>query len=125
MSLIAIGTLSIPAGAPWYATVIIEAAGVVGLSLKEFLGSAAIPITASQSVSTSAGTTNTASSSGPANLPSLPAGFSLSAAKSAGFTVYEDTKGEVILLKGGVYSDVYGNPLGISSLPQGTTWTLL
>ncbi len=43
MSLIAIGTVSIPLGAPWYAGLAMALAGAVGQAVKEYLGSAPKP----------------------------------------------------------------------------------
>ena len=58
-------------------------------------------------------------------LPALPQGFSLSAAKAAGFTVYENAAGNVVLFKIGVYQDIYGNPLAPNALPTGSAYTQL
>lgn len=115
---IAFSTVSIPAQAPWYVTFSLALVGVLGLTLKEFLGS--IPISPSstnnQTSANSSSTTEgvvTVRSSPSATLPSLPQGFSLAAAKSAGFTVYENAQGNIILASGSptIYTDAYGNRL--------------
>lgn len=100
-TLMAIGAVTIPTEISTGFPVIGAAffvAGVVGLAIKEGIGS-----------------------SGSSTLPSLPNGFNLTAAKGLGFAVFENSAGDVILLQGGVYTDVYGNKLPQQVLPSGYT----
>ena len=98
--LISLGAVSIPAGMPQWITVSLFVAGSIGFAIKEALGSE-IPV-----------------STNPSN---VDPGFSVAAAKAAGFTVFTNSniKGGYVLLLSGIYTDIYGTVLG-SVAPAGT-----
>ncbi len=117
---IALSVMSVPSGASFNVTFTLAVLGVFGATLKEFLGSAP----ASQGNTSNPPPVNTSSS--PPQLPPLPAGFSVSAAKGAGYKVYENMKGDVVLVMNGIYSDAFGrNRVDITSLALLATYTQL
>lgn len=93
---IAVGSASIPAGAPWYAVLSLEMIGVIGLTVKEFLGSK--PSSTSLQVGDiSANTTTISTKATVVTLPPLPQGFDLGAAKAEGLIVYENPQGNIVI----------------------------
>jgi hypothetical protein len=104
-SLIAIGALSAPIGAPWWFMAAVEICGVLGLTLKEFLGIA--PVTPNPA-SNPAPVNPPSPPASPPSLPVLPAGFSVADAKAAGFQVYENASGNVVLVYQGQDETIFG-----------------
>lgn len=120
MLFIAAGAVTVPSGHP-YLVLVLELVGVIGMTLKEFLGAEVSPSSAPVvTPPPPPAPTPTPVVSPPATLPPLPQGFSLAAAKAAGDKVYENAQGNIILISQDVnaagqpqtdYTDLYGNVL--------------
>lgn len=133
MLLVAVSVVAVPAGAPWYVALLLGIFGAVGMALKEFLGIISPttptnnPVIGNPSPSTPTPPASSSASTAPTGtlpvvvLPPLPQGFSLQGAQSAGFTVYENVSGNIILTNKGQITDAFGNPLPSNTSLSGYT----